>query len=78
MVLDQVRLLPATLPELGLDEITLTTTLAGKQVAYPFFINAMTGGSPQTDKINEKLAYVAKQDRASYGNWLAKCRTQSS
>ena len=59
--LDQVRLLPATLPELGLDEITLTTTLAGKQVAYPFFINAMTGGSPQTDKINEKLAYVANK-----------------
>lgn len=59
--LDQIRLLPATLPELGLDEITLTTTLAGKQVAYPFFINAMTGGSPQTDKINEKLAYVANK-----------------
>lgn len=57
--LDQVRLLPATLPELALDDISLETTLVGKKIAFPFFINAITGGSPRTDMLNEQLAYVA-------------------
>ncbi|KRL83921.1 isopentenyl pyrophosphate isomerase [Ligilactobacillus apodemi DSM 16634 = JCM 16172] len=57
--LEKIKLVPATIPELSLDEIDLSSQLAGKNIAVPFFINAMTGGSPQTDKINQKLATVA-------------------
>ena len=57
--LEQVRLLPHNLPELSLEDIDLSSTLAGQKIAFPFFINAMTGGSAQTKKWNEQLAKVA-------------------
>lgn len=59
--LEQVRLLPQTLPEIALNEIDISTTFLGQKVEAPFFINAMTGGSPETDKLNFKLAKVAKE-----------------
>ncbi len=43
--LEKIKLVPATIPELSLDEIDLSSQLAGKNIAVPFFINAMTGGS---------------------------------
>lgn len=59
--LDQIRLLPNNLPELAVDEVDLTSSLAGQDIAVPFFINAMTGGSAQTKKWNQQLAQVAHQ-----------------
>lgn len=56
---DRVRFIPNSLPNLSLDEINLSTTLAGINVPYPFFINAMTGGSAQSKLVNEKLAALA-------------------
>ncbi|MFC6169133.1 type 2 isopentenyl-diphosphate Delta-isomerase [Loigolactobacillus jiayinensis] len=56
---DQVRLLHQSLPEIALSEIDLTTTLAGQPVAVPFYINAMTGGSPCTQQLNQQLATIA-------------------
>ncbi|WP_334116027.1 type 2 isopentenyl-diphosphate Delta-isomerase [Ligilactobacillus sp.] len=57
--LEGVRLIPANLPEISLDEVSLSTTLAGKKIEAPFFINAITGGSETTDRLNEKLAMAA-------------------
>lgn len=59
--LDQIRLVGTNLPELALDEIDLQTTLVGQKIAAPFFINALTGGSTQTDKVNLTLARVAQK-----------------
>ena len=59
--LDEVRLLFKNIPEISKNEISLTTTIMGYQVDSPFFINAITGGSPQTDKLNFQLAQVANQ-----------------
>lgn len=57
--LQQVKLLVTNLPELSLADVDLSSNFLGHKQAYPFFINAMTGGSPQTGKINAKLATVA-------------------
>lgn len=57
--LDQVQLIADNLPELGVADVDMSTTLCGKPMAVPFFINAMTGGSEQTNKINERLARIA-------------------
>ena len=59
--LNEIRLLPTNLPEISLKEIDLTTTLAGKPIPVPFFINAMSGGSLATKKINAKLAQAAQK-----------------
>lgn len=59
--LDQVQLHPDNLPELALADVDLRTTLVGQPVNVPFFINAITGGSQQTTKINQQLATVAAQ-----------------
>ncbi|WP_282709012.1 type 2 isopentenyl-diphosphate Delta-isomerase [Ligilactobacillus sp. Marseille-Q7487] len=59
--LQNVRLIPNNLPELSLTQIDLSSHLVGKDIAVPFFINAMTGGSPQTKKINERLAKIAQK-----------------
>lgn len=57
--LADIRLLPTNLPEISKDEVSLTTTLAGKKISVPFFINAMSGGSLETAKLNAQLAEVA-------------------
>ncbi|WP_290034124.1 type 2 isopentenyl-diphosphate Delta-isomerase [Ligilactobacillus cholophilus] len=57
--LDQVELMLDNLPEISRDEVSLKTTLMGYQIDSPFFINAITGGSPETDKYNFQLAEAA-------------------
>ena len=39
------------LPELNLSDIDTSTTFLGKKFKFPFFIEALTGGSPGTEKI---------------------------
>ena len=46
--------------EIDLDEITLSTRLFKKRISLPFIISCMTGGTASSEKINEKLALVAK------------------
>lgn len=57
--LNEVQLMFDSLPELALDEIDISTKLANYPIAAPFFINAMTGGSPETGKLNARLAKIA-------------------
>ena len=56
---DMVTLLHHSLPDLNMDEIDLSTTIADHHVPVPLYINAMTGGSGWTESINRKLAGVA-------------------
>ena len=50
-----------SLPELDLDEISLRTEVMGFSLEYPFYINAMTGGSRQAEEWNRDLAIVARE-----------------
>ena len=56
---DLITLLHHSLPGLNVDEVDLSTTMAGFDIPVPLYINAMTGGSEWTKSINAKLASVA-------------------
>jgi isopentenyl-diphosphate delta-isomerase len=56
---ESIRLMPNALPEIGINDVNLETTLAGLTMPYPFFIQAMTGGSEYTAKLNARLAKIA-------------------
>lgn len=48
-------------PGIKVSDIDLSTTLGEMSFSLPFFINAMTGGSEWTGKLNQKLAIVARE-----------------
>ena len=48
------------LPELNLADIDTSTTFLGKPFTFPFFIEALTGGSSTAAQINENLAKAAE------------------
>ncbi len=49
------------LPEISLNEIDTSTIFLGRKFKLPFFIEALTGGSPGTEKINRNLARAAEK-----------------
>jgi isopentenyl-diphosphate delta-isomerase len=49
------------LPEISLGEIDLSTVFFRKKFRLPFFIEALTGGSPGTEKFNRNLARAAEE-----------------
>ncbi len=59
--LEDLYLLHQALSELNLDEVDLTVKFAGKTLAAPLLINALTGGNPQILPINQGLAGVARE-----------------
>lgn len=56
--LDDVRFIRSALPETAVADVDLTPDIFSWQV--PIMINAMTGGSPSTGKINAQLARIAR------------------
>lgn len=56
---DQVRIRHDALPETNVADITTTTQIGKWQWTSPLYIEAMTGGSDQTGKINARLAKIA-------------------
>ena len=58
---DQMHLVRPALPETKVDLRTIQTTMFGKKIAAPFFINAMTGGSRRSYLINKELGRIAKK-----------------
>ncbi|MCR3921070.1 MAG: type 2 isopentenyl-diphosphate Delta-isomerase [Firmicutes bacterium] len=57
---DHVDLIHNCLPELAIQALDLSTTLAGIRLPCPFLINAITGGVEDAKKLNRELALVAK------------------
>jgi len=49
------------LPEAGLNEVSLNSSLAGLPMRTPLFINALTGGTEKAFYINRSLARVARE-----------------
>ncbi|MBM7643136.1 type 2 isopentenyl-diphosphate Delta-isomerase [Streptococcus loxodontisalivarius] len=56
---DDMELIHTSLPTYDLAEIDLSTHFAGQDFDFPFYINAMTGGSEKGRAVNRKLAQVA-------------------
>lgn len=57
---ENFELVHKALPELNLGDIDTSTTFLGHQLTFPFFIEAITGGSPQAERINKTLAKAAE------------------
>ena len=58
---DDMELIHKSLPTYDLDQIDLSTHFAGRDWVFPFYINAMTGGSAKGGAVNRKLAEVASR-----------------
>lgn len=59
--LAELRFVHQAFPELDLVDIDSSVTLFGRSFSSPFFINAITGGSDLTAKINQRLAILARE-----------------
>ncbi|EAC4315759.1 type 2 isopentenyl-diphosphate Delta-isomerase [Listeria monocytogenes] len=59
--LEDIQLIGTSIPRYNVKDIDLTTTIVGTNVPIPFYINAMTGGSRHTKKINAELAEIARE-----------------
>ncbi|VEU81018.1 type 2 isopentenyl-diphosphate Delta-isomerase [Haploplasma axanthum] len=57
---DNLILEHVSIPSFDVEDVNLSTSFLGQTFKYPFYINAMTGGSAKTKIINEKLALYAK------------------
>lgn len=57
----RVSLVHEALPELNFDQINTETKFLGKKLKYPIIINAITGGTKSSTKINRDIAEVAQE-----------------
>lgn len=60
-LLECVRLMHQSLPDLALDEIDLGVDLLGKRLRAPIVIAAMTGGHERASEVNRALARIAER-----------------
>lgn len=58
---EDIRWLPETFPEMAVADVDTHVTLFGHEFNWPFYIEAMTGGSSLTGRVNGQLATVAQQ-----------------
>lgn len=58
---DDLRFVNAGLPSVSLDEINLATHIGPVELPTPFYLEAISGGSEYTKKINATLAAIAAQ-----------------
>lgn len=73
---DEIELIHTSIPKYNLNEIDLSTKFAGYKFEYPFFINAITGGSEKGREINRKLAKIANETGILFvtGSYSAKLK----
>ena len=65
---EETRFVHHSLPQLKVQDVDYATSVAGLDLQAPFFINAMTGGTEETGRINRVLGilgYLAKIPVAS-------------
>lgn len=60
-IFDLIRLERPAVPSVQVGEIDVSTSLLGQKFQWPFFIEAMTGGSNRALEINDQLSKVAKK-----------------
>lgn len=66
LTFDQLRFLPATLPEVDLDRIDLSLTFLGKPIAAPLMVSPMTGGIKRAGDLNRRMAAAAERARLPF------------
>ena len=66
-LLEHVRLVHQSLPDLDLDAIDLSVELLGKTLRAPIVIAAMTGGHERAAEVNRTLASIANERGYGFG-----------
>ena len=66
-LLEDVKLIHQALPGFDFSDVELSTALFGKKVDAPIVISGMTGGSPELEIINRRLAELASKFRIAIG-----------
>ena len=66
-LLECVRLLHQSLPELSADEVSTEVDLLGRRLRAPLVIAAMTGGHERAAAINRSLATIAQERGLGFG-----------
>jgi len=66
-LLEHVRLVHQSLPELALADVDTSITLFGKKLRFPIVIAGMTGGHERAAEINRGLAAVAEARGYGFG-----------
>jgi isopentenyl-diphosphate delta-isomerase len=66
-LLEGVRLVHQSLPDLHVDEIDLSVSLLGKKLRAPIVIAAMTGGHERAAEVNHTLAAIANERGYGFG-----------
>lgn len=57
---DEFRFAHRALPEIDLSEVDLSSEIFGRALGAPILISCMTGGTPEAQRINRRLARVAQ------------------
>ncbi len=65
--LEHYRFVHQALPEINLDEISLSAPLFGKTLRAPILISSMTGGAREAERINLTLATAAQATGIAMG-----------
>lgn len=58
---NNVQFVHNALPEISYEETSIVSILGGISLNSPIIINAMTGGAEEIKKINEELAFIARE-----------------
>ncbi|WP_207586256.1 type 2 isopentenyl-diphosphate Delta-isomerase [Halomontanus rarus] len=64
---EDIELVHEALPEIDRDEIDTSISLLGHELAAPIVIESMTGGHPNTTKLNRALAIAAEETGIAMG-----------
>ncbi len=60
-----IRLVHNCLPNVGMADVSLHTSVAGLSLSHPFIINAVTGGAADVEETNFLLAGIAKRTHSA-------------
>jgi isopentenyl-diphosphate delta-isomerase len=66
-LLECVDLVHNALPELAVEEVSLSVPVMGKALRAPLLIAGMTGGTEQAGRINKELASIAEELGIAFG-----------
>jgi len=66
-LLESVRLIHQSLPDLHIDELDLSVSMMGKTLNAPIVIAGMTGGTDRAANVNQELAALAQERGYAFG-----------